>query len=66
MLILRWSHYFVNADEMRSSIWDSQTFNDYQQDDGQYEMPEAHGTAHLNVSSANGDAISVTTDNYHK
>lgn len=49
------------ADEIRSLIWDNQTFNDYQHYGGEYELPEDHGTAHLNVLSANGDAVSVTS-----
>lgn len=49
------------ANYMRSLIWDNRTFNDYKHYGGEYAMVEDHGTAHISVLAANGDAVSLTS-----
>lgn len=49
------------ANDMRSKIWDNQTFNDYKHYGAEFAMTEDHGTAHISVLAANGDAVSMTS-----
>lgn len=49
------------ADYIRSLIWDNRTFNDYQHYGGEFALREDHGTAHISVLTANGDAVSLTS-----
>lgn len=49
------------ANHIRSLIWDNQTFNDYQHYGAEFALTEDHGTAHLAVLAANGDAVSITS-----
>lgn len=49
------------ANHVRSLIQDNQTYNDYKHYGGQYALTEDHGTAHIAVLSANGDAVSMTS-----
>lgn len=45
---------------IRSQIRDDKTFNDYKHYGARFDIPEDHGTAHLNILAPNGDAIAVT------
>lgn len=49
------------ADSLRSKIKPGQTFNDYKHYGAEYSIEADHGTAHISVLSANGDAVSVTS-----
>lgn len=49
------------ADYVRSLIWDNRTFNDYQHYGGEFALREDHGTAHISVLTANGDAVALTS-----
>lgn len=49
------------AAETRDRIDDSQTYNNFSHYGATYSLVEDHGTAHINVLAANGDAVSVTS-----
>lgn len=49
------------ADEVRSKIVDNETFDDYEHYGAKYSNEEDHGTAHISILAANGDAISITS-----
>lgn len=49
------------ADNIRAKILLNRTFNDYKHYGAEYSMEEDHGTAHISVLHANGDAISITS-----
>lgn len=49
------------ADKIRNSIHDDRTFNDMAFYGANFTIQEDHGTAHMAVLAANGDAISVTS-----
>ncbi|XP_031638996.1 glutathione hydrolase 1 proenzyme-like [Contarinia nasturtii] len=49
------------ADDIRTKISPDRTFNDYKHYGAEYSMEADHGTAHISVLSANGDAISITS-----
>ena len=49
------------ADDKHDRIDDNQTFNDTKHYGADFHTPEDHGTAHVSVIAANGDAVAVTT-----
>ncbi|XP_021704343.1 gamma-glutamyltranspeptidase 1 isoform X2 [Aedes aegypti] len=53
------------AEYVRSQIHDNETFDKYNHYGAEFANPEDHGTAHICVLAANGDAVSATsTINY--
>lgn len=49
------------AFQIRASIEDNRTYQDYQHYGANYTSVDDHGTAHISVLAQNGDAISVTS-----
>ena len=49
------------AQEIRSKIEDTRTYQDYEHYGANFSLPDDHGTAHINIVAPNGDAISLTT-----
>lgn len=49
------------ANDIRAKILTNQTFSDYEHYGPEFELKEDHGTAHISILAANGDAISITS-----
>lgn len=49
------------ANTIRAKILDNRTFDSADHYGGIYYNKEDHGTAHMSVLAANGDAVSVTS-----
>lgn len=49
------------ANEIRSRIKLDQTFNDFNHYGAEYTSKDDHGTSHISVLAANGDAVSITS-----
>ena len=49
------------ATEIRNKIEDDKTYQDYKHYGANFSSQMDHGTAHINILAANGDAIAVTT-----
>lgn len=49
------------ANEIRSRIELNRTFNDFNHYGAEYTFKDDHGTAHVSVLAANGDAVSITS-----
>lgn len=49
------------AKHIREMIRDNETFNDVHHYGAQFANTEDHGTAHINILTANGDAVAVTS-----
>lgn len=65
---LTYNESFINefsdmkyADKIRESISPNQTFNDFKHYGADYALQQDHGTAHVSVLAANGDAVSITS-----
>lgn len=54
-----------HAEEVRKSIWDNTTFNDFEHYGANASNVEDHGTGHISIIAPNGDAVAITsTINY--
>ena len=49
------------AEDKSRKIFDDKTFTDTEYYEANFTTPEDHGTAHVSVLDANGDAVAVTT-----
>lgn len=49
------------ADEIRLKISDTTTFNDVEYYGANFSVPDDHGTSHISILGANGDALSITS-----